>query len=377
MPWSWPVVFAGALVVGTLLSLALGYRRLGPPFTADSVQFWIAGVGGGLLVLLAATWIARAGELRPLVAATAGAVAGAAVTLGDYLRPGLVSGGPLEWMVNSKDFGFRISGVIPSPNALAALLLVPAMLLAAAVVFAPRRRLRVLALAGLVPIVPTLYVTYSRVVFVAAFGFAVIAAWRIRRWLGVVGPRRRARRRRRSPCRRTCSSGPRAWSKAASVNPSAVVLVASDQLRFAAWGAAVGMWRDEPLTGYGFRSYRVIGDRYGDTVLNSPHNEWLRFFAEQGTLGGLVGLAFVLAGLGRLARVPGWLGTGTLAGFLAFVLAASFNNPFLFIQVSLVAFTIVGTGLAWGRRWPGASKPADETPAAGSDPGPPLEAPAS
>ena len=84
--------------------------------------------------------------------------------------------------------------------------------------------------------------------------------------------------------------------------------------------------------------------------LNSPHNEWLRFFAEQGIAGGLVGLALVLTGLARLARVPGWLGTGILAAFLSYVIAASFNNPLLFIQISIVVFTIVGTGWGWGRQ---------------------------
>ena len=39
-----------------------------------------------------------------------------------------------------------------------------------------------------------------------------------------------------------------------------------------------------------------------------------------------------------LARVPGWLGTGILAGFLGYVIAASFNNPLLFVRVSAVAF---------------------------------------
>jgi O-antigen ligase len=255
-------------------------------------------------------------------------------------------------MVHTKDFGLRISGVIPSPNGLAALLLPPAMILAAAVLFVPNWRLRALALAGLVPIVPALYFTYSRAVFVAAFGFLVIAAWRVRRWLGVL----------------VLAAGLvvgalalpaylelRAGATGAAVTPG-TVLVASDQARFVAWDAAVGMWRDEPLTGWGFRSYKLIGNVYGDEVLNSPHNEWLRFFAEEGTLVGLVGLGFILASLGRLARVPGWLGAGTMAGFLAYVIAASFNNPFLFIQVSLVAFTIVGTGLAWSRRWPGAAE---------------------
>ena len=362
MPWSWPIVLTGALAVGTLGSLAIAYRQFGRAYTADSFEFWVAGVGGGLLVLLAATWIARDGELRPFVVAIAATVVAAAVTLAEYLAPDAMAGGPLLWMLHAKDFGTRISGVIPSPNGLAALLLPPAMVLAAAVVLAPRwsPRLRALAILGLVPIVPALYFTYSRTVFVAAYGFAVVAAWRVRRWLGVavlaVG----------------FIAGVVALPSYLELRASEVgggsertgaILVASDLQRFTAWDASIRMFADRPVTGWGFRSYRVIGDRYGDVVLNSPHNEWLRFFAEQGIAGGLVGLALVLTGLGRLARVPGWLGTGVLAAFLSYVIAASFNNPLLFIQVSIVVFTIVGTGWGWGRSWPWPRR--DEAPADG------------
>jgi O-antigen ligase len=349
MPWSWPVVFAAALVVGTLGSLAIAYRQFGSAFTATSLQFWVAGVGGGLLVLLAATWVAREGALRPLVAAVAATAVAAAVTLLDYLGPGLLAGGPLAWMVHAKDFGPRLSGVIPSPNGFAALVLPPAMVLAAAVVLAPRGswKLRVLAALALVPIVPTLFLTYSRTVFVAAFAFAVVAAWRVKRQLGV------------AVLAGGLVLGALALPgyldmrvQAGGAPRTGAILVASDLERLTAWQASIQMFADRPVTGWGYRSYRVIGDRYGDTVLNSPHNEWLRFFAEQGILGGLAGLALVLTGMRRLGRMPGWLGTGVLSAFLSYVLAASFNNPLLFIQVSIVTFTIVGTGFAWGPHWP-------------------------
>ena len=356
--------------MGTLGSLAIGYRQFGRAFTAVSFEFWVAGVGGGLLVLLAATWIARDGELRPFVVAIAATVVAAAVTLVEYLAPEAMAGGPLLWMLHAKDFGARISGVIPSPNGLAALLLPPAMVLAAALVLAPRwsPRLRALAALGLVPIVPALYFTYSRTVFVAAYGFAVVAAWRIRRWLGVavlvvglvVGA-----------VALPSYLELRASEVGGGSERTGAILVASDVQRFTAWDASIRMFADRPITGWGFRSYRVIGDRYGDLVLNSPHNEWLRFFAEQGIAGGLVGLALVLTGLARLARVPGWLGTGILAAFLSYVIAASFNNPLLFIQVSIVVFTIVGTGWGWGRRWPWPRReeePADGRPADDAQP---------
>ena len=63
-----------------------------------------------------------------------------------------------------------------------------------------------------------------------------------------------------------------------------------------------------------------------------------------------MGIAFLVVTAVTLARVPGWLGTGILAGFLGYVIAASFNNPLLFVRVSAVAFGIVGVGLALAER---------------------------
>ncbi len=303
----------GALAVGTLGSLAIGYRQFGRAFTADSFEFWVAGVGGGLLVLLAATWIARDGELRPFVVAIAATVVAAAVTLAEYLAPEAMAGGPLLWMLHAKDFGARISGVIPSPERGRGA--PPAAGDGAGRGAASSRRAGARG-CGRSPRSAScrssrlLYFTYSRTVFVAAYGFVVVAAWRIRRWLGVavlvvglvVGA-----------LALPSYLELRASEVGGGSERTGAILVASDVQRFTAWEASIRMFADRPVTGWGFRSYRVIGDRYGDVVLNSPHNEWLRFFAEQGIAGGLVGLAFVLAGLGRLApgaRLAGDRGPG-------------------------------------------------------------------
>ena len=64
-----------------------------------------------------------------------------------------------------------------------------------------------------------------------------------------------------------------------------------------------------------------------------------------------MGALWIVATVFALARVPGWVGAGALATALGWGVAATFNNPLLFIQVSTVVFTIVGTGLAWGPRW--------------------------
>ena len=103
------------------------------------------------------------------------------------------------------------------------------------------------------------------------------------------------------------------------------------------------MWLDEPFIGQGYLAYRELGPAFGDPFMGSPHNEWLRFFAEEGD-----GRRLCRHRVrrwqqpGRSRRCPGGSGPVSWPGFLGYVIAASFNNPLLFIRVSAVAFTIVG-----------------------------------
>jgi hypothetical protein len=124
------------------------------------------------------------------------------------------------------------------------------------------------------------------------------------------------------------------------------LLIASDQQRLGAWAAAGRMFLDQPLIGQGYRAYRQLSVQFGDPTLNAPHNEWLRLFAENGVFVGLLGLAFVLATGARLARAPGWLGAGLFGSFLSVCIAATFNNVFLFNQVTIPAMVLAGTGVA-------------------------------
>jgi O-antigen ligase len=124
------------------------------------------------------------------------------------------------------------------------------------------------------------------------------------------------------------------------------LILGADQARITAWGAAIQMWLAEPLFGHGFLTYKELAPVYGDPRLGSPHNEILRLFAEEGIVGGLAGIAFVGLLVRELARRPGPIGSGLLAGAIAYWIAAMFNNPMLFIQVSAVAFTFFGFGLA-------------------------------
>jgi O-antigen ligase len=229
----------------------------------------------------------------------------------------------------------------------------------------------VVALVASVPVLAAQYLTFSRAPLIGLYVFVVVAAWRFRRGagiavlvLGLVG----------GIAVLPSYLAVRSQSSGNETIPG-TILVASDEFRFRAWGAAAAMFQDSPLTGQGYLAYKPLADVYGDPILGSPHNEWLRIFAEEGLVVGLIAIAFLIATAVTLARVRGWLGTGLLAGFIGYVIAASFNNPLLFVRVSAVAFASVGVGLALAARardaaraTPGASTDAPVSTATADDP---------
>lgn len=339
-----PLALAIVLIGGTLLGVVNSGIRFGGAFATDAFQVWLAGIGGALLVLLVTVQVARRGELAPFVAAVAAGTAGGIVSLIDFVTPQAVRGPALDWLVRPSPFPQRVSGIIPAPNGTAALVIVPAAILVAGVVLCRDSRLRLVCAAVAPPLLVTLYFTYSRAALLGLFALAVVVAWRIRRALGIVivvgglvagiifVP-----------------SYLQARGQAVGDSGQAApgqVLIASDVQRVTAWGAAARMWLDAPIVGQGFQAYRELARGYGDPILNAPHNEWLRLFAEEGAIVGIAGLAFVLSLLVGLARGPGWIGVGAFGAFIGWALAASFNNPTIYIQVSVIAFTVVGTGLA-------------------------------
>jgi O-antigen ligase len=360
------------LLLGTALGVVHTFLVFDQDFQWHAAQSWIGNMFAPVILLIAAAWTARDGSLRVLVVASGVGVAAAIVCLVEYVAPGTISGGPMAWVGFWKGFGLRLAGTIPSPNALSAQLMVPTMMLTAAVVLARDLRLRAIALVALLPVLVAQYLTFSRAPLIALYAFVVIVAWRFRRWAGIA----------------VLLAGLLAGAialpaylqlRGSSVSEGAVqsgsILVASDEVRFRAWGAAAAMFQDSPLTGQGYLAYKALADVYGDPVLGSPHNEWLRIFAEEGLVVGLIAIAFLIATAVTLARVRGWLGTGLLAGFIGYVIAASFNNPLLFVRVSAVAFASVGVGLALAARardatrtTPGASEDAPATTASADDP---------
>lgn len=341
------VLLAIALAAGTALGVVHAFVRFDDPVAWHAARSWLGNMLAPVILLVAAAWSARDGSVRPLVVAVGVAVVVSIVCLVEYAAPGSVSKGPFEWVGFWKTFNGRLAGTIPSPNALSAQLIIPTAVLVAAVLMARDVRLRILALVAALPLLLAHYLTFSRSPLLGGYVFAVVLAWRIRRAFGIVA----------------LAAGLvgaalflptylqlRSQSALEGAVTPGSILVASDAYRFRAWGAAADMWIDAPLTGQGYLAYKELADAFGDPALGSPHNEWLRLFAEEGLGVGLIGLLFIAATIRSLARVPGWLGTGLLGGFAAYVVAATFNNPFLFLRVSAIAFPLIGVGLALAAR---------------------------
>lgn len=343
----WPrpsasVILAAFLLLSTGAGLAITRLRFGHDFFNNAWQIWFTGVGTMFLVFLAAVWIARRGDLRPLVVTCIAATVASLVSLLDFAAPEALRSSVAGWMVSGPPIGQRLTGVMRSPTSTAALVMLPAMVLLAAAFVRRGLLLRLGASLAAIPLLVAAYFTLNRAIYLALFALAVVMAWRVRPRYGIglalvglaVGlallPGYMALR-----------------FETVGVRPEpGQVLLATDIQRLEAWAASIRMFIDQPVVGHGYRAYREVSPSFGGIVLNAPHNEWLRLFAEHGLFVGLAGLAFVVATVRELARVPGWLGAGILGAFVSFALAASFNNPFLFNQVTIPASIIAGTGVA-------------------------------
>ncbi len=334
------------LLAGTAVAVGTTFARFDQDFAWHAARSWLGNSAVPVILLVTAAWTARQGQLRALLTATAVGVVVAFVCLIEYAAPGSVSQGPFAWVGFWKDFGARLAGTVPSPNALSAQLIVPTMVLLAAAVAGRDPRMRIVAAVASIPLLAAHYLTFSRSPILGLYTFVVVAAWRTRRAFGlgalavglVIGL-----------ALLPSYLSIRAQASGTQTIPGSV-LVATDEYRLRGWDAAARMFLDQPLTGQGFLAYRQLADAYGDPLLGSPHNEWLRFFTEGGAVVGLLGLAFIVLTARSLNRIPGWLGTGLTGGFLAYVLAASFNNPLLFVRVSAVAWPVFGIGLALAER---------------------------
>lgn len=336
-----PVVLAAALILGTGAGLAITRDRFGHAFFASAAQIWFVGIATALATFVLAAWVARRGELRPLAVAVGAAVAATLVGLADWAATEAFRSSALGWLAGAPPFPGRLTGVMRSPTAVATLVLLPVCVTVAAAALHTRPAVRLTAVALGVPLLVAGYLTYSRAVFLALFALAVILAWRFRPRLAL------------AVLAAGLVAGALLLPSYMSLRSEAVgatpepgqVLLANDRQRLTAWATSVRLFIDRPVLGQGYRAYREVAPAFGDTTLNAPHNEWLRLLAEHGIVVGALGLAWVAATVRQLARVPGWLGAAILGSWVAFVLCACFNNPFLFNQVTIVASVIAGTGI--------------------------------
>jgi O-antigen ligase len=342
LPRSPALIMGGIVAAITAAGVAHTIKDFDSDFGMHAAQMWLATIGGAMILLFVAAWVARRGVVRPLVAAALACALASVLCLVELVRPGLISQGPLGWIGFWKDFGFRVSGIIPAPNAIATMLIVPATVALAAIgQFHGRRRVAAATVA--LPLVVASVLTLSR----SAIGALYLALVRFI-----------ALRRRRTALIAlgigivlAVVSLPlfiqfRAHQAGLVLTQSPIEwLIGADEARVTAWVAAIRMWEASPIVGHGFLSYKVLADSFGDVRLGSPHNEVLRLFAEEGLVGGIAIVVFIACLFRELARRPGWIGAGLLAGAVGYWLAAMFNNPLLFIQVSATAFVYAGFGL--------------------------------
>jgi putative inorganic carbon (HCO3(-)) transporter len=324
-----PVIAAIALFCVTLLGVVYSAAAFGPVRAVEAIQSWVPGIGGGLTVLIVAAWLARQGELRPLAVGVGAISAAAAVSLLDFYGRGVVQHSALGWLVREGIDRGRLLGVLDAPNPAATLFVGGAAVTLSVALFDRRPPVRLLAALASAFLVAATLATLSRSGVLALALVGTILAWR--RWrpagiaLAIV-----------------------ALAIGVVIATGGVVLrvVPSvfDTARVDAWRASVSMWLAAPLTGEGFRSFEWLHDTFG-SALDAPHNEWLRLFAEEGTAGGLIGLAFVVTMGVTLLRTSDWRVTAAGAAFAALVLMACFNNPMLYVQVTASVLLVVGSGL--------------------------------
>jgi O-antigen ligase len=330
---AWPkpdlaLALVATLFVGTLLGVANTFVSFGSQRGISAVEGWIPGIGGGLTVLLVAAYVAWRGDRRAIFVTVGSICLAAVLSLTDFFAGGVLHAGPLAWLLRS--YGrFRLSGVIPAPNASATIFMVGAVVCVGVALFAHRRDWRISAAVLAVPCIVAVVVTFSRSGLVALALAGAVFAWHWRRRVGAA-----------------------ALVAVAALAVAVVVLGfvrpiadGSDQARLDAWAAAIRMWAAHPLLGQGFRSFEWLHADYGSVVLDAPHNEWLRFFAEEGTVIGAAGIAFAMALPAIVIRAGGVIAVSAAAVAAGFALMAAFNNPFLYAQVTVPTFMVIGTGL--------------------------------
>ncbi|MEV6961272.1 O-antigen ligase family protein [Streptomyces sp. NPDC051207] len=142
--------------------------------------------------------------------------------------------------------------------------------------------------------------------------------------------------------------------------------------RYTMWAAAVGMWREQPVTGVGLKGFPEYRDTHASLALSSgsdtegagaafrkqpllsPHNMYLLVLAEQGLLGllALVGgwLALLVCALRRLPRARR-SGQGLDCGLVACGLLVWLLTDFAYADIGGPSTVLTAVSLGLAARW--------------------------
>jgi len=140
-----PVRLAVVLFTGTLLGVLVTALSFGPGRGLEALQLWVPGIGGGLVVLLAAWLLGREGEYRPLLIVAGSITLAALLSVADYLQGGGLRDGALGWLLRPDPLQARMTGIIPAANPAATIFLVGLATAVAAIVFGRNHWFRLLA----------------------------------------------------------------------------------------------------------------------------------------------------------------------------------------------------------------------------------------
>jgi hypothetical protein len=345
LDWAIGALLAFSLI--TLVSLLWVLTR--PPAAPAAVHDWAILIAGVMACLIVASNVQYA-EKVPVVVFALG-VGVAVIAAFAVALPGPFQGAPFGWLVRQGDVG-RALGSTHGANILG---LIAAMSFAFFTLRAvgdrqPLPRINAILMAVLC--LPALYYTFSRSAALGVGIAVVVGLLLMRRRIAVLvtvflvaggilfGGTLFA-------SRLDTSSG----VTGGHLDPQVVeAQTISDRLRVRAWLAGVRMAIDRPITGVGFGRYSVVREQYGGPVeLNTPHSDYIRFFAETGVPGGVAFLVF-LAGLVwslRTTRDPDR--ASLAAAILTFCVATQFNAQLYYLEAALPFWVAVGAAIRLGR----------------------------
>jgi O-antigen ligase len=333
------IVVGGVIALGaaTMFALFRSIREFGPEISEIAARRWLEfGVGFMFLVLL--LWAFSQGSRRPLILGLIGISVAIALSLVDWLAPGLLPSIGVRWLSPGPESS-RAAGVFVTPNRLGTVAAIMVVVGACQMLMTDKWRwawagLTVLssvavlasfsrgALLGLALAVGALIAIRSRriaVIYVVAV--VVIAIVVVPLYVGA----------------RVAGSG-----------GTLEILLENDRGRIDAWLAGIRMILEEPIFGHGFHSFRALGERYGASDgLLTAHNEFIGLWAESGVAAIAAYLAVIAGVVGcAIARKTDSWAIVALGAITLFAVAGFFVDTLNFLGVTGVLWLVVAYGIA-------------------------------